>query len=200
MNLQAAARRAGWLALGAIGLAMAARVARDPGVSDVENRSFRASNGLPDSLHGPLVVLMQFGSLGGALALGGLVAVRGPRRLGIAVAASATASWASAKIVKREVGRGRPAVHLADVRIRGRAQTGLGFPSGHAAVAVTAALVAGRDSGPATRAVLASAATLTAVARMYVGAHLPLDIVGGVALGVASANTTLLVLDALDDG
>ena len=51
------------------------------------------------------------------------------------------------------------------------------------AVAMTMALIAGRGSPRATAALLVPA-TVVAFSRMYVGAHLPLDVAGGFAVGV----------------
>jgi membrane-associated phospholipid phosphatase len=93
------------------------------------------------------------------------------------------------------VGRGRPARHLRDVHVRGQEQSGLGFPSGHAAVSLTVAIVGGRAVSPTASIALGAACTITAAARMYVGAHLPLDILGGVGFGLVAGGVTLIVLD-----
>jgi len=86
--------------------------------------------------------------------------------------------------VKRIVGRGRPATLLTDLRVRGRGPSGGGFPSGHAAVATALAASAFARSRPAARLSLTGLAAIVGVARVYVGAHLPLDVLGGAALGV----------------
>ena len=85
-----------------------------------------------------------------------------------------------ALVVKQRVGRGRPGWLLEGVESREVfGAESLGFPSGHAAVA------AALDRGGAVHLSRrwAIAAVLLAVAvmfgRMYVGAHLPLDLVGG---------------------
>jgi glycosyltransferase 2 family protein len=85
---------------------------------------------------------------------------------------------------KQIVGRGRPGALLDDVHMRELFGEGSpGFPSGHAAVAwaltvVASAFVAARWS---TLALVLAAVVV--VGRMYVGAHLPLDLVGGLSLG-----------------
>jgi undecaprenyl-diphosphatase len=88
--------------------------------------------------------------------------------------------------VKRQTGRGRPDAHLDDMVIRGRPQTGLGFPSGHSAVATTVAVAAWPVVPPPVRVAVVAAAAATAGARVFVGAHLPLDVAGGVAMGVVA--------------
>jgi undecaprenyl-diphosphatase len=93
-----------------------------------------------------------------------------------------------AKGVKRLVRRGRPAAVVEAARIRGLEQSGDGFISGHAAI--SAALAAGaRPLVPGATPVLVGLAATVAFARLYVGAHLPLDVVGGAATG--------LIVDAL---
>jgi len=89
--------------------------------------------------------------------------------------------WGGIKLVKPLIGRGRPADLLDDVRVRGAAQSGLGFPSGHAAVSMTLALVATRSTRVHSAAL--AAALVAGISRIYVAAHLPLDVVAGTAAG-----------------
>ena len=116
-----------------------ARAARHGRWLDRETRAFDAVNGLDPRAHRPAWVAMQLGSLGGALATGGLIALGGHVRLGRRLGAVGTLTWLGSKAVKPFVGRGRPAVELARARVLGREQSGLGYPSGHAAVAVAMA-------------------------------------------------------------
>ena len=163
-------------------LAATAAHARTRRVDHAEERSFRALNDAPRWLHVPVWGVMQAGSLGAVFVVAGSVRLR---RDGTAtrVLLSGTAAWCGAKILKPLVGRGRPEAYLDDVIVRGSVQSGLGFPSGHAAVAMTLALVATPPSGPLRIGALVGAIT-TGVARLYVGAHLPLDVVGGLATGL----------------
>jgi undecaprenyl-diphosphatase len=94
--------------------------------------------------------------------------------------------WALCKGVKYGIGRGRPGAHLKDVIVRGAAQSGLGFPSGHTAVAFTLAGVAAPALPRRASGLAWAAAGLVGLARQYVGAHLPADVAGGVALAVAA--------------
>jgi undecaprenyl-diphosphatase len=99
-----------------------------------------------------------------------------------------------AKIVKGEFGRGRPAALLGDVTVRGDPGLGFGFVSGHTAVAFALAAVAAPHLGRRGRLVAWALAALVGLARMYVGVHLPLDVLGGAGLGLTvGAIVSLLV-------
>jgi undecaprenyl-diphosphatase len=174
------------LAIAALGFAAGARVAHSGQVSGLELRIFRAFNRLPSAVHVPVWVVMQLGSLTGPLAVGATAAALGRRPLGLRLAAAGAGTWAAAKLVKRFVRRGRPHATVDVARVLGRAQSGLGYPSGHAAVATTLAVVALPEIDPAWRPVAVAAALAVGPARMYVGAHLPLDVAGGIAFGVAA--------------
>ncbi|MCU1450109.1 MAG: Serine/threonine protein kinase, partial [Acidimicrobiales bacterium] len=142
---------------------------------------FRAANDLPDALHAPVWTVMQLGALGAGPVLGAVAWRRGHHRLAVRMVVGASASWALAKGIKRVVHRGRPAALVPGTRVRGREATGGGYLSGHAAVA-TALTTA---TASATSPVAGGLAVVVGVARMYVGAHLPLDVIGGFGLGLA---------------
>lgn len=154
-----------------------------------EVRCFTGLNATSDRALRPVWLVMQLGSLGGSLATGGVVVVAGQPRLGRRLAIVGTLGWLGSKVVKPVANRGRPATLLGTARIRGREQTGLGYPSGHAAVAVGMAAAAVSIVPPALRAPLWLSAVGVGAARVYVGAHLPLDVLGGMALGLASERT-----------
>ena len=84
--------------------------------------------------------------------------------------------------IKDQVGRGRPVDLLDNVHLRGHHDSGLGFVSGHAAVAVAIATLIVPYLPRRVRWVALVVAALVCVSRLYVGAHLPLDVVGGAAL------------------
>lgn len=174
------------LPLAAAGAALfeSARRARTHEVEETEERVFRAFNNLPDQIHAPVWAVMQSGSLAGVFVIAAETLRRGRPRAATTALIAGTAVWGGVKAAKPAIGRGRPAHHLDHVSVRGKDQTGLGYPSGHAAVALTLAVTATRDTGTATRVAAVSVAAFTGVARMYVGAHLPWDVAGGFAIGV----------------
>jgi membrane-associated phospholipid phosphatase len=180
-----------------IGLA-SARLASRRTVGPLEERVFRWANGASDRLHLPVWAVMQSGSLGAVFAVAALQARRpGSHRAALVTALVGTGVWGGVKAIKPAVGRGRPDRHLPGVRVRGHEQSGLGYPSGHAAVSLTLALAATHDRPPVERVAAVGAAAVTGWTRMYVGAHLPLDIVGGWAVGVLGG---AVVRSVRDDG
>jgi membrane-associated phospholipid phosphatase len=149
-----------------------------------EQKAFRLVNNLPDPLYVPTWPVMQLGALGAAPATAAVALAAGNRPLAGRLLAGGTAAWVLAKGVKRVVRRGRPVALLAGVRTRGHEATGLGYLSGHAAVSVALTAAAWPYLGPAGRRVALGLASVVGLSRIYVGAHLPLDVAGGAALGL----------------
>ncbi|HWL35527.1 MAG TPA: phosphatase PAP2 family protein [Frankiaceae bacterium] len=152
-------------------------------LSLAERDLFRLFNDLPQALYWPVWAVMQAGNLFGPIVVGLVVAVAfRRRRLGISIAAAGTSAWVVAKLVKDFVQRGRPAEFLGDL-LHGPTTAGLGFVSGHAAVAAAMATAAAPYLPRRARRLLWALAWVVGFGRVYTGAHLPLDIVGGVAVG-----------------
>lgn len=99
----------------------------------------------------------------------------------------------AAHVVRASFVRGRPASLLADVHLRNAPAGGLGFVSGHVAVATALTAVAWPYLRGPWRAVAVAVTCLVALARLYVGAHLPLDVLGGAGLGLAVAGAVRLI-------
>ena len=159
-------------------------------VSPLETELFRAVNELPDALIAVIWLPMQSGSLAAVPVAGlAMLAARG-RRAAVTIATAGLAAYVLAKAAKPLSGRPRPARLLADVRVRGAEQTGGGLPSGHAAVSAAMAVAAFPELGSGGRLAAVSLALAAPIGRMYVGAHLPLDVVGGSALGLAVGSLT----------
>ena len=175
----------GRLLLGLAGVAATASVVRRDHVGRRELAVFRAVNGLPDALSGPLWVVMQGGALGAAPAAAVAAVVVGRRRLAAELLLSGSGAWVLAEGVTRFVQRPRPVVLVPQTRCRGRRAAGLGYVSGHAAVSVALTAAVVPHLGPLGRAAILTAAPVVGLARMHNGAHLPLDVVGGAALGLA---------------
>ena len=174
------------LAIGVATTVITALSARGRRVGHHEATVFRAINDLPDSLYAPAWVVMQLGALGAAPVAAGAAWVAHDRELSGRLLAGGTATWVLSKLVKRLVRRPRPATLIPDA-------AGLGYLSGHAGVAVALGAAAFPRLGAAERAVILAIAPIVGLSRVYVGAHLPLDIAGGAALGLAVEATAAML-------
>jgi len=181
------------LGLGTAAVLVTALPARRDQVGHCEARAFRAVNGLPGSLYGPVWIIMQLGTLGAAPAAAGAALLAHDRELAGRLLAAGTGTWALSKLVKQMVRRPRPAALVSGARTRGRDASGLGYLSGHAGVAVALGTAAFPRLGPSGRAAVAAAVPIVGLSRIYVGAHLPLDVAGGAGLGLAVDAAVALV-------
>lgn len=164
------------------------------GVPDAEAAVFRVLNGttvLPFVVVWPV---MQLGNVVVVPVSAFLAAAFRRWRLAAELLVAGTATYLAAKVVKGIWPRGRPDGLLADVVIRGDAALGRGFVSGHAATLAALATVAWPWLGPRGRVVVVVLVVVVCLTRVYVGAHLPLDVVGGAALGLAIGGLVRLVL------
>ena len=183
-----------WLAVGAVGLVVCALPVHADRVGAAETDAFRLVNDLP-SLPFPVVwVPMQVGNL--LVVPTAVLVALALRHLRLAggLALAGAGVYVLAKVVKRFVERGRPSDLLDEVVVRGAAPHGLGFVSGHIAVVTSLAFVAWPWLPRWGRWAAGVAVAAVFLTRMYVGAHLPLDMVGGAALGLAVGALVRLLL------
>lgn len=167
-------------------------------VSDLESDVFEMVNHLPGMIYGAMWPVMQFGNVIAApvAALAALIARR--FRLAAGLVISGMLVWLLAKVIKDFIERGRPAELVSEVIRRDAPRVGHGYPSGHAAVAVVLVTVASPYLNRPLKVVAWVLAAGVCVARVYVGAHLPLDVIGGAAFGLAIGAVSNLMLGAPD--
>jgi membrane-associated phospholipid phosphatase len=182
------------VAVGGAVLATSALLARR-GIAGWEAALFQAINGLPGRIRPFIWALNQYGTAI-TIPVATVVALLFRKwRMAISLAVSGVAVYWLAKVMKEYVARGRPAALLNDVVERETfAPMSLGFPSGHAAVAWAITIVVLAYLGRPWRIAALTLAVIVPLYRMYVAAHVPLDLIGGAALGVTVASAVNLLL------
>jgi glycosyltransferase 2 family protein len=180
---------------GSVVVVVGGMAARSGHVFAFDANLFRLVNQLPDAVGRPLLVAMQLGTLAAVPVVAAVALAARRPRLARDLALSGGLAWTLAKLVKSLVGEARPVALLDGVVVRGF-DTGLGYPSGHVAVAAALATAAGPWLPRPARRAAWWVVWLVALGRMYAGVHLPLDVLGGAALGWAVAAAVHLALGA----
>jgi undecaprenyl-diphosphatase len=141
-------------------------------------------NDVPDAVATGLWPIMQLGSAWGpAVVAVAVLAFLRDRLLAATIFVTGMVTWFSAKGVKQLVERGRPPAYIPDIVVREGQGTGLGYISGHSAVAAAVAVVTATALPRRARPAAAGIAALVGVARIVHGVHLPADVIGGWAFG-----------------
>jgi len=156
---------------------------------------FQTFNGLPGSFRSLLWVLNQYGTAI-TIPVASVIALAFRKWiLALSLLISGAAVYVLAKVIKEYVARGRPAAVIEEVIEReGFSPNSLGFPSGHAAVAWAITIILLAYLGRPWQIGAIVLAIVVPLVRMYVAAHLPLDLIGGAALGVMVASVVNLVV------
>ena len=164
-------------------------------LTPVEVTVFRSLNELSDALNTAIWPFMQYGTFVTIPALTVIALLFSRFRLAIALALSGVGVYLLARLVKEIVERGRPGAVLTGVEAREVfAEGSLGFPSGHAAVAAALTVVVAAHLSMRWTITALVLGTIVLFGRLYVGAHLPLDVLGGAALGAVTGSAVNMAM------
>ncbi|MEW1736070.1 phosphatase PAP2 family protein [Nocardia beijingensis] len=159
----------------------------DSGIVDrLDHALFRVINTLPDGLAGPLWLMQLAGVMGAPAVVSGIALTAHRFRLAVALLLLIPAKLVAERdILKSLVAHGRPGAVVPNAVLRDVPTEGLAFPSGHALVLFGMVTLLSPYASRGQMAAASAIAILAATARVYLGAHTPLDVVGGAAAGIA---------------
>jgi undecaprenyl-diphosphatase len=185
-----------WVAIAGLLLVVWSAVVASSGtVPGWEGAVFRVVNRAPGWLYRPLWAVQLLGVLAVPVAAALAAAVLRRWRLAAAMLLLAPAKLVvELDVLKQLVERQRPGRTEAGAVLRDVPSAGLSYPSGHAIVAFGLAVLLAPYLGRRGQVVVFLLAVGVGLARIYLGAHNPLDVVGGAGAGlVLGALLTLLV-------
>jgi undecaprenyl-diphosphatase len=159
----------------------------DGKVGEAERTLFDTINGLPDWLNQPMTDVQYLGVLVVPLVAAAIALAFRRWRLAAALALVAPLKVVVERVPKMLVDRQRPGTTISDATLRSVPSAGKSFTSGHAIIAFAIAVLVAMVLPRRWRPVAILVAALVGVARIYLGAHAPLDVVGGAAIGVGLA-------------
>ena len=188
-----------WVAAAVVATAIAVvcgLIAAGGDVPGWEDTVFHAVNDLPDWLYGPMWVFQLAGLLLVPIGVAAVAAAFRRWRLAVALVLFVPLKLAVEKLVVKElVERERPGTSICGApddfdptcgNFRGDVPLeGLSFVSGHAIIAWGVAALLWPVLPGRWKWAPVGVAVANAVARVYLGAHNPLDVIGGAAIGVA---------------
>jgi membrane-associated phospholipid phosphatase len=165
------------------------------GIGRWENGTVRDAVGVTDVVGVPARAIMQLGTRVAVVLVAVAVAVVFRRwRPTVAIVVAWTIAWVATHRAKAIIDRPRP-----DPDLWRETPGGWGYPSGHTSSAFALATVVAALLPPRWRWVPFALATVVGLARMHVGVHYPMDVIGGALIGLAAGLAAIALLGPLTE-
>jgi membrane-associated phospholipid phosphatase len=164
-------------------------------VGALERRVFELVNERPEAWRAPLWGAQLLGLLGVPLVVAAVALLLRRWRLALALVLLVPLKLlVEREVLKELVHRERPGTTIPGAVLRDVPSAGDSFPSGHAMIAFGVAVLLLPYLSRRWQVLVVVLAVLNSLARVYLGGHAPLDVVGGAATGAAIAAVLDLVL------
>lgn len=163
------------------------------GSGTVETSLFRSVNELPGWLTTIVRFISLFGTIGFAVLLSLYFLARRLYKAALKIFLAGAGAYVLAYGTKLLEIRPRPGAILENVQIREQAMATFGYPSGHVAVATALAIIMYQYMPSRLHKRITAVVWAVALSRLYLGVHLPMDLVGGFALGLVVGSVVSLL-------
>lgn len=156
---------------------------RDKEIANWEIVIFNFVYTLPSYLYLPFFLVTQTGSIFMLGFLSVMYVLKQRYHVVIRLLMSGTLAYTLSGVAKDLWGRVRPTEYLVDIVNLDYVVRGMGFPSGHVALATALALTVGHYLPRKYHWAVGVWIIGVGLSRMYLGIHFPVDIIGGFAIG-----------------
>jgi membrane-associated phospholipid phosphatase len=158
-----------------------------------ETSIFRAFNDLPYAIRLPFAVISYLGTIYALLIICATLSFLKKYYWTLQIFLAGSIAWVVANAIKMAEIRERPYDLLSNVHLMESKDMVAGFPSAHAALITAVALALFTKEDRHIYWLLVLAVVLVGISRLVVGVHFPLDIVGGMGIGLMVGSVVKLI-------
>jgi len=159
--------------------------AKNGQITGLELSVFRSINDAPKIITEIFLGITFLGALGTAWILAAIIFAFKRYVFAFEIFTSSTGAFLLAGLIKEAAIRARPYQLLQGVNAMGFRYSDMGFPSIHMAVFAAVAVVLMPRINVRIRAIVCALGLLVGISRIVLGMHAPLDIIGGLGVGLA---------------